>query len=185
MNSHTSQHQLSAQSILTERSLALCLHATASKAPDKIAIISEEERLSYRALDEEARRLAHRLVSVGIAPGDRVALHMRNGIELAVSYFGCFYAGAIAVPINPRFKGPEIDYVLEHSGASLYLGQPELLCELAAFPSDPPRVREFVTDVRQFAAEAMAPRAFRCRMWTPTKPPSSSTPPARPPDRKA
>ena len=46
----------------------------------------------------------------GIGPGDRVALHMYNGSELAIGYFACFYAGAIAVPINTRMKAPESKY---------------------------------------------------------------------------
>ncbi|HEX3405657.1 MAG TPA: AMP-binding protein, partial [Caulobacteraceae bacterium] len=116
-----------------------------------------EERLTYRALDEEARRLAHRLIRAGVEPGDRVALHLLNGIALAVGYFGCFYAGAIAVPINTRFKTAEIAYVLGHSDASLYLGQPELLSEVASIGSDQHRVRAFVFDVRGFAAESETP----------------------------
>jgi long-chain acyl-CoA synthetase len=139
-------------STLPEGPLSFRLHAAATKTPDKIAIASGKEHLSYRALDEEARRLAHRLISAGIAPGDRVALHMLNGIDLAVSYFGCFYAGAIAVPINTRFKAPEIGYVLSHSGASLYLGQPELRSEVTPIRSAPHGVREFVFDVREFTA---------------------------------
>ncbi len=157
MKSQTSRYPLSPRSTPHEGPLALCLQAAASKFPDRIAIASGEERLSYRAFDHEARRLAHRLISAGIAPGDRVALHMLNGIDLAISYFGCFYAGAIAVPINTRFKAPEIEYVLGHSGASLYLGQSELVSEVAGIPSGQHRVRTFVFDVRQFAAETEAP----------------------------
>jgi len=133
------------------------LHAAASEFPGKIAIASGEERLTYHALDTEARRLAHKLMSIGIVPGDRVALHMRNGIDLAVGYFGCFYAGAVAVPVNTRMMASEVRYVLEHSGASLYLGQPELLGELGAIRSCLPRVRAFIPDVRQFAAEPGGP----------------------------
>ena len=144
-------------STLHEGPLSLRLHAAASKAPDKIAIASDKERISYRTFDEEARRLAHRLISAGVAPGDRVALHMLNGVDLAVSYFGCFYAGAIAVPINTRFKAREIGYVLSHSGASLYLGQPELRSEVAPIRSAPHGVREFVFDVRRFSAANETP----------------------------
>jgi long-chain acyl-CoA synthetase len=157
MNSLMWQGPTSLRSTLHEGQLALRLHAAASELPRKIAIASGAERLSYHALDTEARRLADKLMSVGIVPGDRVALHMHNGIDLAVSYFGCFYAGAIAVPVNTRMKAPEIRYVLEHSGASLYLGQPDLLRELAAIRSSLQRVRAFIPDVRQFAAETGAP----------------------------
>jgi long-chain acyl-CoA synthetase len=157
VNIQASQYLTVPPSELHEVPLPLCLHTAASKVPDKIAIVSGEERLSYRAFDREARRLAHRLIAAGIAPGDRVALHMLNGIDLAVSYFGCFYAGAIAVPINTRFKAPEIGYVLSHSGASLYLGQPEFVSEIAGIRSGQHRVETFVFDLRQFVAETRAP----------------------------
>jgi long-chain acyl-CoA synthetase len=129
------------------------LRAAALNFPGKTAIVSDGELISFRALDGEARRLAQRLIAAGVAPGDRVALHLLNGIDLVVSYFGCFYAGAIAVPINTRFKAPEISYVLGHSGASLYLGQPELLGEVAPTSADEHCVRAFIFNVRGFAAD--------------------------------
>jgi long-chain acyl-CoA synthetase len=71
---------------------------------------------------------------------------MYNGPELAISYFACFYAGAIAVPINTRMKAPEIEYVLEHSGSSVYLGQPELFEEIEGIRARFPEIRQFVVN---------------------------------------
>src|SRR5579862_80725 len=62
----------------------------------------------------------------GLKPGDRIALHMRNGIDLATCYYACFAAGFVAVPVNTRLTPEEIAYVLEHSGAKAYLAQPDL-----------------------------------------------------------
>jgi long-chain acyl-CoA synthetase len=62
----------------------------------------------------------------GLRPGDRIALHLRNGIELATCYCACFAAGFVAVPVNNRLTPEEIAYVLEHSGARAYLTQPDL-----------------------------------------------------------
>ena len=47
-----------------------------------------------------------------------------------LGYEACFRVGAIAVPLNTRMKGPELQYVLNHSGARLYLGQPALFAEI-------------------------------------------------------
>jgi long-chain acyl-CoA synthetase len=154
MTIHTPVASPPSRSIADDHQLALCLATAAQRFPDKTAIMSGGKRLSYREFDAQARRLAHRLIHVGVAPGDRVALHMLNGVDLAISYFGCFYAGAIAVPINPRLRSAEIRYVLEHSRASLYLGQPELVSEIAAMAPTMQRVRAFVLDVRLFAAQA-------------------------------
>src|SRR5581483_427400 len=80
------------------------------------------------------------LESVGVNRGDCVALHLSNGVEIVVAYFACFKRGAIALPINTRFKSQEIDYVLRHAGAVAYIGQPDLAREILGWP-DHVRVR--------------------------------------------
>lgn len=62
--------------------------------------LAESEAISYRALDESARRIAVRLQRSG-APGDRVLLVFSNGAEFIKAVFGCFYAGRVAVPVCP------------------------------------------------------------------------------------
>ncbi len=94
------------------------------------------------------------MLAAGIEPGDRVGLHLMNGPELAFSYLGCLKAGCIAVPINVRLKGREIDYILRHSGAVCYVGQPDLFAAVANLPTRIPGLdRCFLTrdssDVRQ------------------------------------
>ena len=111
--------------------LAFLLRDAASRFPNKPAHGLKDRVLTYAELDTEALRLARRLIACGTKPGDRVALHMHNGAEIAIAYFACFLGGAIAVPINARMKVAEIEYVLEHSGCSIYLGQGELFQEIA------------------------------------------------------
>jgi long-chain acyl-CoA synthetase len=64
-----------------------------------------------------------------LRPGDRIALHLRNGIDLATCYYGCFAAGFVAVPINNRLTPEEIAWVLEHSESRAYPAQPDLRIE--------------------------------------------------------
>jgi long-chain acyl-CoA synthetase len=111
-------------------SLELSLRSAAKRFPRKAAIILGDGTLSYSEFDRRAQAVARRLLACGARPGDRIALHLYNGPELAISYFACFYAGMIAVPVNTRMKAPEIGYVLEHSGTSIYIGQHELFQEI-------------------------------------------------------
>jgi long-chain acyl-CoA synthetase len=134
--------------------IASALHRAASCAPNKPALIVGGRAMDYRELDRQARDIALRLVAAGVAPGDRVALHMHNSFDLAVAYFACFQAGAVVVPVNTRMKAQEIAYVLDHSGASLYLGQPELFAEIAELPACFPDVRQWVTDLCEIDAPA-------------------------------
>ena len=103
--------------------LASSLHEASTRSPSKLALKSEDSRLTYAELDIQARRFASELIACGVHRGDRIALHMRNGTEIAIAYFGCFYAGAIAVPISTRLKTPEIEYMIEHSGSSVLVAQ--------------------------------------------------------------
>jgi long-chain acyl-CoA synthetase len=107
------------------------LHQASLKSPDGIALVCGEERLSFEELDQSTDALARWLLRTGLEPGDRVAIHWCNSIEVVQLYFACFKAGLIAVPLNNRLKAPEIAYILRHSRAKICFSQPALvdLCE--------------------------------------------------------
>ena len=102
------------------------LNHSRNRNPQKLAIVSGEQSWTYAEFDELTDKIAANLLIAGLQRGDRVAFHLLNGPELALGYVGCLKAGGIAVPINTRLKGPEIDYILRHSGSMCYIGQPEL-----------------------------------------------------------
>jgi len=110
--------------------LADAVRTAATQHPARTALIVEQDRWSFSEFDAVTDRVAARLMASGIAPGDRVALHFTNGFPIAAAYYACFKAGAIAVPLNTRMKRAELAYVLNHSGARLYLGHANLYAEL-------------------------------------------------------
>ncbi len=89
--------------------------------PEKTALIFAEQAWTYAEIDTLTDRVASNLLAQGLKPGDRVALHMNNCPELVFGCFGCFKAGAIAVPINTRMGPSEIEYFLQHSEARFTL----------------------------------------------------------------
>jgi long-chain acyl-CoA synthetase len=114
--------------------------------PEKRALIFEQQSWTYAQLDEVTDRIGASLLRLGIQPGDRVAMHFTNCPELIFGYYACFKIGAVAVPLNTRLKGTEIEYVLRHSGARLFFGQPGLFPEVQSVRSSLPDVeRYFVT----------------------------------------
>jgi long-chain acyl-CoA synthetase len=116
------------------------------RTPDKVAVACGEQSWTYAELDRVTDNIGFKLLETGIERGDRVALHFMNGPELAFSYLGCLKAGCIAVPINVRLKGLEIDYILRHSGAVCYVGQPDLFAEVAKLRTRVPGLdRYFLT----------------------------------------
>ena len=88
-------------------------------SPDKIAIeMDETESLTYAALGDWSDGVAGRLIAAGVCPGDRVIVTGANAMAFVASAFGILKAGAIIVPLNDRFTGPELRYLIDFSGAA-------------------------------------------------------------------
>ena len=100
---------------------------------DRVGIVDEPDQpaeslgeLTYRRVRELARAQAAALDDLGIAQGERVAIVSHNAARLLVSLFGVSGSGRILVPVNFRLNADEVAYIVEHSGASMLLVDPEL-----------------------------------------------------------
>lgn len=93
--------------------------ATAHAAVE--AVVDGPRRLTYADLADEVRVATAGLVATGIGPGDTVAIWAPNSLEWIVAQLAIASAGAVLVPLNTRFQGPEADYVLQRSRAKLLL----------------------------------------------------------------
>lgn len=102
------------------------LKSHAAAQGSKRALVCEDTVLSYAEFAARVESVANAWLREGLKPGDRIALHMLNGIDLATCYFACFAAGFVAVPVNTRLTAAEIDFVLEHSGARGYVADATL-----------------------------------------------------------
>lgn len=83
--------------------------------PDRVALISGDETLTYGQLEERANRLAHYLMDRGVTKDDKVGLYCRNRIEIVIGMVGIVKAGAIAVNVNFRYVEGELRYLFENS----------------------------------------------------------------------
>lgn len=83
--------------------------------PDRVALISGDEQLTYAQLEEKANRLAHYLIDRGVKKDDKVGLYCRNRIEIVIGMLGIVKAGAILVNINFRYVEGELKYLFENS----------------------------------------------------------------------
>ncbi len=101
------------------RDLASLLERSVSKFPQAEAIASEGNRLTYQKLNEEANRLANALIKLGIKKGDRVLLMAHNDHHFVIAYFAILKSGGVVVPVNTFFRGDELKFILNHSGASM------------------------------------------------------------------
>jgi long-chain acyl-CoA synthetase len=97
--------------------LGSMLAETAERMPDKTAILFRGQGTTYAEFDKRANQVANALISLGIAPGDRVALFMHNLPLFMEAYYGILKAGATVVPMNILYKTGEVEYILKDSGA--------------------------------------------------------------------
>jgi len=102
------------------------LHRAAYIYPDKTAVVSGQQRYTYRQLAERSGRLASALRSAGLGKGDRVATLLFNSPAMLEAHFGVPAAGGILVAVNNRLSSAEIGYILGHSGARYLLLDSEL-----------------------------------------------------------
>ncbi|PMV20426.1 MULTISPECIES: non-ribosomal peptide synthase/polyketide synthase [unclassified Pseudomonas] len=104
--------------------------AQASATPDAMAVQAGEARLSYAQLNARANRLAHRLLELGVGPGQRVGLAARRGPQLIVSLLAVLKSGAAYVPLDPNYPAERLAYMLTDSRLDLLLSETGLLADL-------------------------------------------------------
>ncbi len=88
-------------------------------------VLSNGNRMSYGDLVAETARYAHAITSLGIRPGDRVAVQMEKSPAVIFIYLACVRAGAVFLPLNTGYTLNEVDYFISDSGASLIVCGPE------------------------------------------------------------
>ncbi|MFH2044480.1 MAG: long-chain fatty acid--CoA ligase [Pseudomonadota bacterium] len=100
--------------------LATLLESSTRERPHHIAVIYNEIKLSYAAVNAAANQVANGIVGLGIQPGDKVALSCLNLPYFPIVYYGILKTGAVVVPLNVLLKPREIAYHLSDSDAKAY-----------------------------------------------------------------
>lgn len=93
----------------------------ARRTPDHPALVFEDQTWTYGELETEARRIATGLAALGVAPGDRVVMQIRNRPEFVTLFYAIQLLAAVAVPVDVRLQGPEIAHVVNDCGARVFL----------------------------------------------------------------
>jgi len=99
--------------------VASLLDAAARRAPDALALIAGDTRVSYRQLERRAGGFAHWLAAQGVEPGDRLALALPNSLGFTVALYGALKRGVTVSPLNPQLTADERARTLSDFGARL------------------------------------------------------------------
>ncbi len=112
---------------------------------DKDFIVYEDERMTFAEHFAAAATLSRVLVDrFGIAPGDRVAIAMRNLPEWIIAFWASIAAGAVVVPLNAWWTGPELAYGLADSGSRVAFVDEERRDRIAPHAAEVPGLEQVV-----------------------------------------
>ncbi|WP_448627647.1 class I adenylate-forming enzyme family protein [Geodermatophilus sp. URMC 64] len=101
------------------RNLVAMLRDTVQRHPDRTAVVEPGgPSATYAELWDRARRVAGGLRDLGVAPGDRVAVRLGNGLDWVLAFWGTHLAGGVVVPLNTRLAEAEARFVLDDCGAA-------------------------------------------------------------------
>jgi len=99
--------------------LSIALEDNAQRIPNRLAIISEEKKTSYKELNLLSNKVANLILDLGINPGDSIALQCPNVSFFPIIYYGILKMGGVIVPMSILLKKKEISFILNNSKAKL------------------------------------------------------------------
>ncbi|AFZ11266.1 amino acid adenylation domain protein [Crinalium epipsammum PCC 9333] len=115
----------------TDYPLNQCLHelieAQVEKTPDDIAVVFQNQELTYQELNHRANQLAHYLQKVGVKPETLVGVCMERSLELVIALLGILKAGGAYVPLDPSYPSERLAFMLEDAEFSVILSQQKLV----------------------------------------------------------
>ncbi|ELR97624.1 non-ribosomal peptide synthetase [Gloeocapsa sp. PCC 73106] len=103
----------------------LCIHhlfeAQVKRTPEAIALITEEQTLTYQELNTKANQLAHYLKELGFKPEAKIGICLERNCNLIIGLLGILKAGAAYVPLDPAYPQERLDFILEDAQVSALL----------------------------------------------------------------
>jgi amino acid adenylation domain-containing protein len=107
-----------------------CIHelveAQVERAPDAVAVVCGERKLSYAELNARANRLAHHLRALGVGPDVPVGICLERGVETVVAVLAVLKAGGAYVPLDPTYPAERLGFMLRDSAPAVLVTQASL-----------------------------------------------------------
>src|SRR5690606_13482583 len=108
----------------------VCIHhlfeAQAQKTPDAVAVVFEDQHITYADLNSAANQLGRYLQSLGVGPDVRVGIYMERSIDLMVGLLGILKAGGAYVPLDPTYPEDRIAFMIQDAQVPVLLTQQRL-----------------------------------------------------------
>jgi non-ribosomal peptide synthetase component F len=98
-----------------------------------VAVVFENEQLTYRELNRRANQLAHHLQKLGVEPEMLVGICVERSLEMVVGLLGILKAGGAYLPLDPSYPQERLAFMLEDAQVSVLLTQQKLLAGLPEY----------------------------------------------------
>lgn len=100
------------------------------KTPDNVAVVFEEQKLTYKELNEKANSLARYLAQQGIKPKTVIGLRLNKRLEMIIGILAIIKSGCCYLPINMQYPQDRVEFMLNDSNAKILLGTSESLNDI-------------------------------------------------------
>lgn len=131
-----------------------CFERQAEQTPDVVALVFEDQQITYQELNQRADQLAHDLRALGCGPETLVGLYAQRSIEVVVGMWGVLKAGGAFVPLDPIYPSERLAFILEDTRAPIVLTQHHLIEGLPDHAAHVVLLERYMT---ARAAEALRP----------------------------
>lgn len=107
-----------------------CLHELierqTERSPESVALVYEQENLTYREMNNRANQVAHHLRALGVGPDVLVGICMQRSIEMIVALLGILKAGGAYMPLDPGYPPERLAFMLEDSAVPVLLTERQM-----------------------------------------------------------
>ncbi|ASS75459.1 hypothetical protein CIG75_11045 [Tumebacillus algifaecis] len=106
--------------------------AQVERTPDAVAVVFEDQELTFSALNNRANHVAEQLLALGISPDDRVGIHLERSLDMVTALLATQKAGGCYVPLDPSYPQERLGYMIKDSMPKVILTQASLADKLPA-----------------------------------------------------
>ena len=136
-------------------------------APDSVALVSGDRRLSYGELEQRADRFAGYLAQLGVMPGDTAAICMERSFDWIIAALAIMRAGAAYVPLDTAWPDARLHFALEDSAATVLVARAALLHRLKPKAGvDPQRDAALIAAAHEFVPAPVEPESLGYVIYT-------------------
>jgi len=126
--------------------------AQVKSRPDQLAIVFNNEKMTYQELNTKANQLAHYLIALGVKAETRVAICVERSFDILIGILGILKAGGAYIPLDPNYPEQRLQFMLQDSDCAVLISQnhlldkfpPKHLKQIICLDSDSNKIATFV-----------------------------------------